>query len=152
MSVLRKTWILVAGWALVLLGVAALILPGPGLLLLFAGVALLAREYTWAERWVAPVRTRAIDTAEQSVRTPGRIAISMLGGLGIVATGVLWGLDPAIPTVGPFGPRLPLSGWSLGTSLILSGVIVLVLLAISVKRFGPSARRSDVGPRAGVGT
>ena len=49
------------GWILVVVGIAALVLPGPGLLALFAGVALLARgdelivvrpakELPWAPR------------------------------------------------------------------------------------------------------
>jgi hypothetical protein len=38
------------GGALVVVGAALLFLPGPGILVLLAGVALLAREYRWARR------------------------------------------------------------------------------------------------------
>ena len=48
------------GWLLVLVGVAALVLPGPGLLALFAGMALLATQYEWAERRLDPIRKAAI--------------------------------------------------------------------------------------------
>ena len=36
------------GWILVVVGIAALVLPGPGLLAIFAGMALLATQYEWA--------------------------------------------------------------------------------------------------------
>lgn len=43
---------------LLIAGVAMLILPGPGWLVLAAGFALLARDVAWAERWVVAVRRR----------------------------------------------------------------------------------------------
>lgn len=44
-------WVVVAlvGGTLVLAGLAMLVLPGPGLVVLFAGVAVLAAEFAWAE-------------------------------------------------------------------------------------------------------
>ena len=44
-------WVVVGlvGSTLVVAGVAMLVLPGPGLLTIFAGVAILAAEFTWAE-------------------------------------------------------------------------------------------------------
>ena len=50
----------VLGWTLLVLGVAAIFLPGPGLLGIFAGLALLSQQYDWAERRVEPVRLRAM--------------------------------------------------------------------------------------------
>jgi len=43
-------WIVVAviGTGLILAGIAMLVLPGPGWLAIFAGVAVLAAEFTWA--------------------------------------------------------------------------------------------------------
>jgi len=44
-------WIFVAsvGSSLVLLGIIFLVLPGPGIPLIIAGLAMLATEFTWAE-------------------------------------------------------------------------------------------------------
>ena len=44
-------WIVVGlvGSTLIVAGIAMLVLPGPGLLTIFAGVAILAAEFTWAE-------------------------------------------------------------------------------------------------------
>lgn len=46
----------VGGAALILAGVALLVLPGPGLLVIVAGLALLATEYAWARRRLDHVR------------------------------------------------------------------------------------------------
>jgi len=46
----RRIAVSVAGFALVLAGLAMLVLPGPGLLVIIAGLAVLATEYVWAQR------------------------------------------------------------------------------------------------------
>ena len=73
---LRKTGITILGWILLLLGVAALILPGPGLLLLLLGLVVLSQEYEWAERRVEPVKEKAFDVARQGVSTYPRILLA----------------------------------------------------------------------------
>jgi hypothetical protein len=59
MAVLRKVWVTTFGWVITLLGIAALVLPGPGLLLLLAGLVILSQEYAWAERRVEPIKIKA---------------------------------------------------------------------------------------------
>jgi len=107
-----------------LVGVALLVLPGPGLLLVLAGLLILASEFPALEKHVDPVRDRAMKAAEDSVSSPLRIAGSVLAGLGLFAAGIVWGLVP----------WLPLSGWSTGSSLILSGIILFALLIWSYRR------------------
>jgi len=41
----------IGGFTLLGIGVALLVLPGPGWLTIFLGLALLATEYVWAQRW-----------------------------------------------------------------------------------------------------
>lgn len=132
---LRRLWITAIGWVLVICGVAALVLPGPGLLLLLAGLVVLSQEYDWAERRVEPVKQRAFDVAKAGVSTVPRIALSALGALAVIAVGVVWCLDPEIPEVGPLGPELPLGGWPTGSSIVLSGIVALGLLGYSVKKW-----------------
>lgn len=139
---------MVLGWALVLLGLVALILPGPGLLLLLAGLVLLSQEYDWAARRVEPVRKKAFEVARSGVSSRWRIATSALGSLTLVAVGVVWWLDPRIPEIGPVGPELPLGGWTTGSGIVISGLAAFGLVAYSVKRFRPGAV-SDAVPRAG---
>jgi hypothetical protein len=55
----------VIGWALIAVGLVMLVTPGPGLVALFAGVAVLARHYRWAvwvRSWAAG---RVHDTATE---------------------------------------------------------------------------------------
>jgi putative transmembrane protein PGPGW len=148
----RKTGITVLGWVLVLLGLAALVLPGPGLLLLLAGLVVLSQEYEWAERRVDPVKDKAFDVARQGVSTIPRIILSALAALALVAAGVFWGIDPPVPSAGPLGPDLPFGGWATGSSIIASGLIAIGLLVYSIKRFRPEALRDRERQRRGGST
>lgn len=47
----RKVVVLVVGSTVVLIGVALLVLPGPGWVTIFVGLTLLATEFAWA-RWI----------------------------------------------------------------------------------------------------
>ncbi|GGV38608.1 hypothetical protein GCM10010495_64900 [Kitasatospora herbaricolor] len=120
------------GGVLVLVGVALLVLTGPGLLLVFAGL-LLSRAVPALARYVEPVRARAMQGAEAGVASRWRIAGSVLAGLGLLGAGVAWALLP----------WLPFAGRGTGSSLILSGVVLLVLLAWSHRRVrGRRSRRT----------
>ncbi|WNI19873.1 PGPGW domain-containing protein [Streptomyces sp. ITFR-21] len=116
----------VAGGILLLVGAALLVLPGPGLLLVLAGLILLSRAVPPVARFVEPVRDRAMQAAEASVNSRWRIAGSVLAGLGLVAAGVVWGTRAL--------SWLPFTGWSTGSSLILSGAVLFALLVWSYRR------------------
>lgn len=126
----------VLGWSLVLLGLAALVLPGPGLILLFAGLAVLSQQYEWAERRVEPVKRRAFQGAEESVANWFRIMLTCLGGLWLIGLGVLFVIGPGVPGWWPVPDSwwLP-GGWMTGASLIFSGLFVFGLLVWSLRRF-----------------
>lgn len=47
---MKKFFIALMGGTVVLIGVALLVLPGPGLLVIAAGLAILATEFLWARR------------------------------------------------------------------------------------------------------
>ena len=135
----KRVLIATAGAILVVVGVVLLVLPGPGLLLVLAGLLLLASEFPALERYVDPVRDRAMKAAEDSVSSPLRIAGSVLAGLALLAAGIVWGTVKS----------LPFSGWSTGSSLILSSVILFALLGWSYRRVksrraaGTTASRGD---------
>jgi uncharacterized protein (TIGR02611 family) len=46
----KRIAVSVAGLVLLLLGLVMMVLPGPGILFLIAGLAVLATEYVWAQR------------------------------------------------------------------------------------------------------
>lgn len=133
---IRRVAIEVGGWTLVVLGVAALVLPGPGLLMLAAGLTVLSLRYAWADRLLHPIKARALQAAELGVQTWPRIAISLMGALIIMGIGVVWGLQPSVPGWWPLEERwwLP-GGWVTGGTMIGSGVIAISLIVYSFRRF-----------------
>ncbi|MBB4905631.1 PGPGW domain-containing protein [Actinophytocola algeriensis] len=130
----KRATIAVVGAVVLLVGVALLVLPGPGLLLVLAGLVILASEFPALERHVDPVRDRAMKAAEDSVSSPLRVAGSVVVGLGLVAAGIIWGLRVF--------PWLPFPGWSTGSSLILSGIVLFALLGWSYRKVSERERGS----------
>jgi len=85
------------GWALIPVGIILMPLPGPGMLIVVSGVALLARRHVWAQRMLGPLQRRAIDAAKYGVATIPRIAMSVFGGIWLIAVGFVWWRSPTIP-------------------------------------------------------
>ena len=126
----------IGGYLLLIVGVAALFLPGPGLLLTAAGLALLSTQYRWADKLLHPLKAHAYHLAAESVETWPRIAFSVMGGLVMMAVGVLWGMDFPAPGWWPIDPRWWLfGGWATGVTIIASGGFALCLIAYSFVRF-----------------
>ena len=46
----RRVFLVIAGFTLLLAGVVMLVTPGPGLVAIFLGLGLLAAEFVWARR------------------------------------------------------------------------------------------------------
>ncbi len=135
-SAAKRVAIEVLGWVLVLVGIAALVLPGPGLLALFAGVALLATQYEWAERRVEPVKQAALRGAADSVKTWPRIALSVLGVCWLIGLGIYWGLQPDAPSWWPIDDKWWLvGGWGTGGTLIGSGILAGAMIVYSYLNF-----------------
>lgn len=53
----RRVVVAVVGFLLLGVGVALLVLPGPGLVVIAAGIAVLALEFPWAERLAKRIQT-----------------------------------------------------------------------------------------------
>ncbi|MGB5209322.1 MAG: PGPGW domain-containing protein [Gammaproteobacteria bacterium] len=54
----RRLVIFVVGMSLVLAGVAMIFLPGPAIIVIPAGLAVLSLEFAWAKRFLTKVRQR----------------------------------------------------------------------------------------------
>jgi hypothetical protein len=132
----KRVAIEIVGWLLVVGGIAALVLPGPGLLMLFGGLAILSQQYEWAERRLAPIKYRALKGAAESVETWPRIVMSVTGVAVLVAAGVLWIWSPPAPGWWPIDERWWLPG-GLATAItqVASALIALVLIVYSYRRF-----------------
>ena len=135
-KVVRRVVLETTGWVLVVGGIAALVLPGPGVLMIFAGLVILSQEYEWAERRLEPIKNKALRGAAESVETWPRIALSATGAVLLMACGVLWTWGPEAPSWWPLseGWWLP-GGTATGITQLASGVIALGLMFYSYRRF-----------------
>ena len=64
----RRLALTVIGFAVILLGVVMLLTPGPGLLVIAGGLAILSLEYAWAGILLEKTRERAKLAAEKAAR------------------------------------------------------------------------------------
>jgi hypothetical protein len=48
----RRVIVAVIGGTMLLVGIAMIVLPGPALVMIPAGLAIMALEFTWARRWL----------------------------------------------------------------------------------------------------
>lgn len=126
MGLLRRVAVTLAGGALCVIGGVLLILPGPGLLLIVAGLVVLASEYAWARRLLGPAREQAARGARLSVSSPWHIGGSIVSGSALIAAGVAWMVLP---------DTLPFGGIGTGISLVVSGLIVVGLIAYSFRTY-----------------
>jgi uncharacterized protein (TIGR02611 family) len=64
----KRVAVTIAGFAVILAGVALLVLPGPGLLVIVAGLAILATEYVWAQRYLKIAKEKAKQAKDALLR------------------------------------------------------------------------------------
>jgi uncharacterized protein (TIGR02611 family) len=62
----KRIVVVLAGSAVLIAGVAMLVLPGPGLLVIIAGLAILSSEFEWADRLRLRIRERAEAAAKRT--------------------------------------------------------------------------------------
>ena len=89
------------GFLVVLAGLAMLVLPGPGLLVIALGLAILALEFAWAERLLERTVDRmedAANTVKRASRTQQLLlaAATAAAAVGVVVAVLLWDI-PIIP-------------------------------------------------------
>ena len=89
------------GFLVVLAGLAMLVLPGPGLLVIAIGLGILALEFVWAERLLERTVDKMEEAADTVKRSSGKqralgVALLALAAGGLVAAAVLWDL-PLLP-------------------------------------------------------
>ena len=64
----KRIGVSIAGGALVLVGLVMLVLPGPGVVVIIAGLAILATEYVWAERLLLMAKEKAVQAKDKVLR------------------------------------------------------------------------------------
>jgi len=128
----------IVGWLLLVLGVLAIPLPGPGALIILLAVLVLAQQYEWAERRLDSVKRWAFKSAADGVQTWPRIIASAFGVIWLTAVGVFWIMSPPAPSWWP--SQLPEWTWLpggavAGGTLIFSAVVALGILIYSFVTF-----------------
>ena len=68
-EIVKRVIVSVVGAAVLLIGVALLVLPGPAFIVIPIGLAILATEYAWARRWLKRIRRMATDVVGGRSRT-----------------------------------------------------------------------------------
>jgi uncharacterized protein (TIGR02611 family) len=77
------------GGLLTLAGIALLVLPGPGFVLVAAGLAVLATQFDWAKKPLDYAKDKAEQGIEEVAKSPWRAAGTVLAALALVVAGVL---------------------------------------------------------------
>jgi intracellular septation protein A len=88
MKVFKRFAVTIVGAALLLLGGAMMVLPGPGILVIVAGLAVLATEYVWAQRMLKTAKTQAEKVQEAAVASPVRTAATFVFGVALLGLGL----------------------------------------------------------------
>jgi intracellular septation protein A len=88
MHMLKRFAVTIVGVALLVLGAAMMVLPGPGILVIVAGLAVLATEYVWARKMLKTARAKAEEVQEAAVASPVRTAGTFVFGVGLLAVGL----------------------------------------------------------------
>lgn len=88
MHLFKRFAVTIVGAALLVLGAALMVLPGPGILIIVAGLAVLATEYVWARRLLKTARGKAEEVQEATVASPVRTGLTVLFGVGLLGLGL----------------------------------------------------------------
>jgi hypothetical protein len=135
------------GWSLVIVGVVLMPLPGPGTLIVAAGLRVLVPHHPWAAAASSQVRDRAIATARGSVATWPRVATSVLGLMWVVALTTAYVVDVPVPewtVVGiELGPSLPLRSTATLVGLLTSTAAAMAGVLYTFVRWGPHRTATD---------
>ncbi|MCP2166570.1 TIGR02611 family protein [Goodfellowiella coeruleoviolacea] len=107
----------IAGTLVLLLGVVLIPYPGPGWLVVFAGLAILATEFAWAGRVLRTAKRYYDGWADWLRRQHLAVRLLVLALTGLVVLATLWALNVFGLVAGWFGLDLP---W-LGSPFFASG-------------------------------
>lgn len=103
---LHLTWqigIAVVGFAIILAGLAMMVLPGPGIPALLLGLAILGTEFVWAQRTLLWTKDQAAKAAQRALdpKTRRRNLIILIVGCVLIAIAAglyLWKYGFALPS------------------------------------------------------
>ncbi|GGL96801.1 PGPGW domain-containing protein [Nakamurella endophytica] len=128
---MKTVVVAVLGGLLTLAGIALLVLPGPGFVLIAVGLAVLATRFSWARKPLDYAKDKAQQGMDEVTKSPWRAALALLCALALIALGVLQlaGVDvPLVTTI-------------TAVVLVLSGLALIGTLVYAQRRAGCGSRR-----------
>lgn len=125
MRVLQRSAVTILGVALLAVGAAMMVLPGPGILVIVAGLAVLATEYVWARSLLDRTRNQAEKVQEAAVASRWRTAGTVLFAVGMLGLGVAMLVAGAVD--------LPFWGGFTGAVLIVTALILLTTTYLTIR-------------------
>lgn len=139
---MKTAVIAVLGGLLTLAGIGLLVLPGPGFVLVAAGLAVLATRFSWAQKPLDYAKDKAEQGIEEVGKSPLRAAGAAIAALVLVALGVLALAGVDLPFVNAFTAVI----------LILSGLFLVGTIVFARKQEKleeAKAHRPDATPGTG---
>lgn len=141
---LRTVTVVVVGWVLLLGGIALLPLPGPGMLVVFAGLVVLSTRYAWARKLREKAASGVEAATKESMATKKRIFAAVIGASCAIGVGVALIMDVQLPSwidfnlFGlEFGPSIPGAGPATGLPVLLGGIAALGVLVYARLAYAP---------------
>jgi uncharacterized protein (TIGR02611 family) len=120
---LRRVAVTLAGLTITAVGVILLVLPGPGLLVIAAGLALLATEYEWARVLLHRTRHHALNAAGTATSNVWGTALSVATAFTMIAIGIAFLVHSS----------LPFANIGTGVGVLLGGIVLLITTTYAVR-------------------
>ena len=127
---MKKVVVSIVGFALVVGGIALLVLPGPGIIVVVAGLGVLATQYDWARELFAKGKEKAAEAQHEAVQSVPRIALTVGTACVTAALGVAMSVVDDVPW--PWWDSVGDAVWTPVTGGVLIGTSVLVLVTTAI--------------------
>lgn len=146
MDWLKRSAVTIVGVCLVIGGIVLMPLPGPGILVVVAGLAVLATEYVWARRLLRRAKAEAERAQEEAVASPPRIAITVLSALAMCGVGITMLIVDDVPW--PIWDSFLDSVWTpmTGGVVVVTSLIPLVTTAVSLRSSHEEEQKREAAP------
>lgn len=133
MALVKRSVVTIVGLLVVAGGIALLVLPGPGILLVVVGLAVLATEYAWARDLLGTAKEKALKAQEEAVASPWRTGATVLFAVAMVGAGIAMLVVDDVPW--PLWDGLLDSFWTpvTGGIVIVTSAVLLTTTALAVR-------------------
>lgn len=133
MALVKRSIVTIVGLLIVVGGIALMVLPGPGILLVVVGLAVLATEYAWARNLLGAAKEKAVKAQEEAVASPWRTGATVIFALAMIGAGVAMLLVEDVAW--PAWDSLFDTFWTplTGGIVIVTSVILLTTTALAVR-------------------